>query len=95
MPSSALDNGRKHRPNHVEVTWNNKLLSIAHLVGYFHSCITMHGFMNVKLFFLKTLNIEQTELHERKTDGQIQTLIYAQTAYIERGGGLWFQQPSL
>ena len=56
-----------------------------HLVGYFYSCITMHGFMNVKLFFLKTLNIEQTELHERKTDGQIQTLIYAQIAYTERG----------
>ena len=28
-----------------------------HLVGYFHSCITMHGFMNVEHFghFRKTL----------------------------------------
>jgi hypothetical protein len=31
----------------VEPTWNNKLIHIVHLVGYFHSCITMHGFMNV------------------------------------------------
>jgi hypothetical protein len=37
------------------------------------------------MFFLKPLNIEQTELHERKTDGQIQTLIYAQRTYTERG----------
>jgi hypothetical protein len=39
----------KHRPKHVELTWNNKLIYIVHLVGYFHSCITMNGFMNVKL----------------------------------------------
>jgi hypothetical protein len=30
------------------MTWNNKLIFIVHLAGYFHSCITMHGFMNVK-----------------------------------------------
>jgi len=24
------------------------LIYTVHLVGYFHSCITMHGFMNVK-----------------------------------------------
>jgi hypothetical protein len=35
------------RPKHVESTWNNKLIYIVHLVGYFHSFITMHGFMNV------------------------------------------------
>jgi len=34
-------------PENVEPTWNNKLIYIVHLVGYFHSCITMHGFMNV------------------------------------------------
>ena len=33
---------------HVQPTWNNKLTYIVHLVGYFHSYITMHGFMNVK-----------------------------------------------
>jgi len=27
----------KHRPKHVELTWNNKLIYIVHLVGYFHS----------------------------------------------------------
>jgi hypothetical protein len=49
MESSAPDDERKHCPKHVEPTWNNKLINIVHLVGYFHSFITMHGFMNVKL----------------------------------------------
>ena len=40
------------RPKHVEQTWNNKLIYIVHLVGYFHSCITMHGFMKVKFTFV-------------------------------------------
>ena len=35
MQSSAPDDGRKHRPKHVEPTWNNKLIYILHLVGYF------------------------------------------------------------
>ena len=38
---------KKHHPKHVEPTWNNKLIYIMHLVGCFHCCITMHGFMNV------------------------------------------------
>jgi len=42
------DDGRKHRPIHVELVWNNTLIYIVHLVGYFHSCITMHGFMNIR-----------------------------------------------
>jgi hypothetical protein len=46
--SSAPDDGRKHRPKYVEPTWNSKLVFIVHLVRYFHSCITMRGFMNVK-----------------------------------------------
>jgi hypothetical protein len=33
----------------VEPTWNSKLIYIVHLVAYFHICITMHGFMNVKI----------------------------------------------
>jgi len=48
MQSSAPDDGRKHRPKHVEPTWNNKLIYVVNFVGYFRSCITMHGFMNVK-----------------------------------------------
>jgi len=49
MQSSAPDDGRKHRPKHIELTWNNKLIyTIVHLVGYLRNCITMHGFMNVK-----------------------------------------------
>jgi len=48
MQSSAPDDGRKHRPKHVELTWNNKLMYIVHLDGYFHGCITMYKFMNVK-----------------------------------------------
>jgi hypothetical protein len=47
----APDNGRKHHPKHVELTCNNKLIYIAHLVGYFHNCITMRGFMNIKRKF--------------------------------------------
>jgi hypothetical protein len=45
--SNAPDDGRKHRLKHVDPTWNNELIYTVHLVGYFHSCITMHGFMNV------------------------------------------------
>jgi hypothetical protein len=48
IQAKAPDDGRKHRPKHVEPTWNNKLICIVHLFGYFHSCITMHGFMYVK-----------------------------------------------
>ena len=29
---------RKHRPKHVQLTWNNKLIYIVHLVGYLHNC---------------------------------------------------------
>jgi len=36
-----LIDGRKHRPKHVELTWNNKLIYIVYLVGYFHSCHTL------------------------------------------------------
>jgi hypothetical protein len=28
---------------------------MVHIVGYFHSCITMHGFMNIKLIDLVVL----------------------------------------
>jgi len=48
IQSCAPDGGRKHRPKHVQLTWNNKLIYIVHLVGYFHNFITMHGFMNIK-----------------------------------------------
>ena len=41
IQSSAPDYGRKHRPKHVEPTWNtrNKLIYIhlVHLIGDFHS----------------------------------------------------------
>ena len=40
-----------------EPTWNNKLIYILHLVGYFHSCITMRGFMNVKLRFVMNVKL--------------------------------------
>jgi len=42
------DGTPKHHPKHVETTWSNKLIYIVHLFGYFRSCITMHGFRNVK-----------------------------------------------
>jgi len=35
IQSSAPDDGQKHRPKHVELTWNNKLIYIVRLVGYF------------------------------------------------------------
>jgi len=37
IQSIAPDDGRKHRPKHVELTWNNKLIYIVHLVGYFRT----------------------------------------------------------
>jgi hypothetical protein len=37
IQSSAPDDRRKHRPKHGEVTRNNKLIYIVHLVGYFHN----------------------------------------------------------
>jgi len=52
--------GENIAPKHVEPTLNNKLIYIVHLVGYFHSCITMHGFMKVKKFndmFIKKIII--------------------------------------
>jgi hypothetical protein len=52
LQSSAPDDGRKHRPKHIEPTWNNKLTYIVHLVGHFHNCITMHSFMNVKFIII-------------------------------------------
>ena len=39
---------------HLEPTWNNKLIYIVHLVGYFHSC--MHGLMNIKRLDLDSLH---------------------------------------
>jgi len=36
IQSSAPDDGQKHRPKHVELTWNNKLIYVVHLVGYFN-----------------------------------------------------------
>jgi len=48
IQSSAPDDGLKHSPKHVELTWNNKLIYIVNLFGYFHSCITLPGFMYVK-----------------------------------------------
>jgi hypothetical protein len=53
ISTHAPDDGRKHRPKHVELTWNNKLNYIVHLVGYFYSCIMMHRFPNVK--FINTV----------------------------------------
>ena len=38
--SRAPDDGWKHRPKHVELTWNNKLTYMVHLVGYFYSYIS-------------------------------------------------------
>ena len=45
---SAADDGRKHRPKHVEPTWNNKLIYIVHLVGYFHGRVFMCAVIQVQ-----------------------------------------------
>jgi len=58
--------GEKHRPEHVELTWNNKLIYILHLVGYFHSCITMQGFMNVR--FIREINHNTYGIVRRNED---------------------------
>jgi len=33
---TAVSAHSRHRPKHVVRTWNNKLIYIAHLIGYFH-----------------------------------------------------------
>jgi len=47
--SSAPDDGRKHRPKHEELTCNNKLIYIVHLVGYFHRW--KKGILTCNLFY--------------------------------------------
>jgi hypothetical protein len=55
MQSSAPDDGRKHPPKHVEPTWNNKLICIVHLVGYFHSQVPEFEPQLIRnVFFLQT-----------------------------------------
>ena len=39
IQTSAPDDGRKHPPKHVQLTRNNKLIYIVHLVRYFHRYI--------------------------------------------------------
>jgi hypothetical protein len=38
--------GENIAPKHVQLTRNYKLTYTVHLVGYFHNCITMHGFIS-------------------------------------------------
>jgi hypothetical protein len=63
---SPPDDGQKHRPKHVQPTWNNKLIYIVHLVGYFHSCITMYELVNVKMKSLTAACLENhTQIHRK------------------------------
>jgi hypothetical protein len=52
----------------VEPTWSNKSIYIVHLVGYFHSCITMHGFMNFKFThgYLATFKVHRLYVFQAK-----------------------------
>ena len=37
--------GRKHRPKRVDLTWNNKLIYIVHLVGYYRSSLKYYKYV--------------------------------------------------
>jgi len=55
----------ENRPKHVQPTWNNKLIYIVHLVGYFYSRIAMlHGFMNVNYTNLNQTTPKYTKLQQ-------------------------------
>jgi hypothetical protein len=56
----------KHRSKHVELTWNNKLMYIVHLVGHFHNDITMHGFMGGKFIHSVSFRILTNKIHKIK-----------------------------
>jgi hypothetical protein len=47
IQSSASDDGRKHRPKHVELIRNNKLTYIVASCWLFCNHITMHRFIHV------------------------------------------------
>jgi len=56
MQSSAPDDGQKHRPKHVELTWNNKLIYTVNLVGYFHiSMVYEYKLVGERIIFPKPL----------------------------------------
>jgi hypothetical protein len=46
----------KHCSEHVELTWNNKLMYIVRLVGYFHTC-------HVTMFLLRMFQMQGINLH--------------------------------
>jgi hypothetical protein len=66
--AAGCHDGRKQRPKHVEPTWNNKLIYMVHLVGYFHSYITtlVHGFMNIMVLLLCE-NVKGRRLKEQQS----------------------------
>jgi hypothetical protein len=66
IQSSASDNGRKHCLKPVEPNWNNKLIYTVNPIDYLHSCVTMHGFMNVKfrVYLLKVSMVLITVISE-------------------------------
>jgi len=88
IQSSAPNDGRKHRPKHVQLTWNNKLIYIVHLVGYLHNCSTMHGFVNVK--FTHTMSNYTTSQKKKANPSHKPVPVAARSkAYICGRSGGW------
>jgi hypothetical protein len=61
--SSAPDDGQKHRPKHVEPTWNNKLIYVVHLVGYFYKIYIANRQPN-NLIFRNHVRLYQCKEHD-------------------------------
>jgi hypothetical protein len=69
-----------------KLTWNNKLIYIVHLIGYFLSCITMHGFVNIKCIeinmFLRLAAIEQWRRLQNASKTQTNLLLLMYSTYL-------------
>jgi hypothetical protein len=57
----------ENRPKHVELTWNNKLIYMVHLVGYFHSHT---GLMTrISCDFLGQYSTDYSQMYTMPTSG--------------------------
>ena len=60
----------KHLLKHVELTWNNKLTYVVHLVGYFHRlhvCTQISSGQSVASCYMKCLKAKQSKAKQIET----------------------------
>jgi len=68
IQSRTPDDGRKHRPKHVQLTWNNKLIYIVHLVGYFLNWMLLLN--NLHAVYKSNTVLKQSKLSLRGSANQ-------------------------